>query len=77
VIALANTSPRPGERLLHLINYGSPIDVELQARIQGHFTKAMLLRPEAEAVPLQTAKRGTTTEVFVPELRRLGVVVFS
>jgi hypothetical protein len=77
VIALATASPRPGERLMHLINYGSPIDSDVQARVQGHFSKATLLRPDGEAVVLKPAKRGTTTEVEVPELRRLGVVVFS
>ncbi|MBI1895229.1 MAG: hypothetical protein HYS04_01640 [Acidobacteria bacterium] len=77
VIALATASPVPRELLLHLVNYGSPIDNDVQARVQGHFTKARLLRPEASPLPLQTARRGTTTEVFVPELRRLGVVAFS
>jgi hypothetical protein len=77
VIALVTESPQAGERLLHVINYGSPIDTELQARVQGHFTKAMLLRPDASPVPLQAAKRGATTELFLPEVRRLAVVVFS
>jgi len=72
VIALAT-----GEKLLHLVNYGSPIDVDVQTRIQGHFTKATLMRPDAEPIPLQTAKRGTTTEVQVPAIKRLGVVVFG
>jgi hypothetical protein len=74
VIALVTKSPRSGERLLHVINYGSPIDVEVQARVQGHFTKAMLMRPDASPVPLQAAKRGTTTEVFLPEIKRVAVV---
>jgi hypothetical protein len=72
VIALAT-----GERLMHLINYGSPIDMEVQARVQGHYSKAMLLRPEGQNIPLTPARRGSMTEVQVPELRRLGVVVFS
>lgn len=77
VIGLATDSPRRGERLLHLINYGSPIDMEVQARVQGHFTKATLIRPEDAAVPLQPATRGAMTEVQVPRLNRLGVVVLS
>ena len=72
VIALAT-----GGRLLHLINYGSPIDMDVQARIQGHFTKATLMRPDAAPVSLAPAKRGTMTEVQVPALKRLGVVVFG
>jgi hypothetical protein len=77
VIALATGSPRPGERLLHLINYGSPIDIDTQARVQGHYTKATLIRPDAEPVALKPARRGTMTEVQVPSLLRSGVVVFS
>ena len=63
---------------MHLVNYGSPIDMEVQARVQGHFTKATLLRPDGGIrCRSQPAKRGTMTEVQVPELSRLGVVVFS
>ena len=77
VVAFATSSPRRGERLLHLVNYGSPIDTDLQARVQGNFAKATLLRPDGSPLALPAAKRGTTTEVFVPEVKRLGVVVFS
>jgi hypothetical protein len=77
VIALATASPRAGERLMHLVNYGSPIDTDMQARIQGSFTTARLLRPEAPELTLKPAKRGTTTEVQVPKLKRVGVVVFG
>lgn len=77
VIALVTNSPRQGERVLHVINYGSPIDADVQVRVQGHFTKATLLRPDAPPAPLQAAKRGATTEVFLPEIKRLAVVVFS
>lgn len=77
VIALVTGSPRAGERLVHLVNYGSPIDNEMQVRVQGTYTRAKMLRPDGGTLPLKTAKRGTTTEVFVPEMRRLGVLVFS
>lgn len=79
VIAMATPCPSSahGKALLHTINYGSPVTADIQARIQGNFDKAMLLRPEAAPKELKTAARGTTTEVFLPELRRLGVVVFS
>ncbi|MEJ7609451.1 MAG: hypothetical protein WKF37_25045 [Bryobacteraceae bacterium] len=77
VIALATASPQSGEKLMHLINYGSPIDIDIQARVQGQFSKARLIRPDADPLMLETAKRGTMTEVQVPELRRLGVVKFS
>jgi hypothetical protein len=36
-----------------------------------------MVRPDGSPLPLKPAKRGTTTEVFVPELTRLGVLVFS
>jgi hypothetical protein len=77
VIALVTESPRAGERLVHLVNYGSPIDNEMQVRVQGIYARAKMLRPDGGSLTLKTAKRGTTTEVFVPELKRLGVLVFS
>jgi hypothetical protein len=77
VIALVTSSPERGERLLHLVNYGSPRDVDTQVRVQGHFTRAVMIRPDGDAIPLSPVKRGTTTEVQIPELRRVGVVKFS
>jgi hypothetical protein len=77
VIALVSASPQKGERLAHLVNYGKPVTSEVQARVQGQYTRAVLHRPDGSPVTLKTAKRGTTTEVFVPELKRLGVLVFS
>lgn len=63
--------------VLHLVNYGSPIDIDTQVRVQGHFSHATLLRPDGDALPLKTARRGSTTEIQLPELRRLAVVQFS
>lgn len=77
IIAVATDSRQRGERLVQLVNYGSPVDTELQVRVQGQFANATLLRPEVVSTPLTTAKRGTTTEVLVPELRRVGVLIFS
>ncbi|MFN7993513.1 MAG: hypothetical protein U0Q18_07925 [Bryobacteraceae bacterium] len=72
VIALAT-----GKGLLPCVNYGSPTREDIQARIQGSFAKATLVRPEAAPLLLKTARRGTTTEVMIPELRRLGILVFE
>jgi hypothetical protein len=77
VIALSTAAPRAGERLMHLVNYGSPIDTEVQARIQGHYTRAILLRPDGDPVTLSASRRGSMTEVQVPALKRLGVVIFG
>lgn len=63
--------------LLHIIQYGSPLRDEIQARVQGHFTKARLLRPDGPPLELKAARRGTTTEVFPRAIRRLGVVQFE
>ena len=59
MIALAT-----GKGVLHCINYGAPVNAEIQARIQGNFNKATLLRPEAPPKELKAARRGTTTEVY-------------
>lgn len=77
VVALVTGSPRAGERLVHLLNYGSPVNSEMQIRVQGLYSRAAMLRPDGSPLPLRAAKRGTMTEVFVPELKRLGVLVFS
>ena len=76
VIATVALSPKGGT-LLHAINYGSPIEGEVQARVQGQFGKATLLRPDAPSRSLKVAKRGLSTEVLIPNLRRLAVVVFA
>jgi hypothetical protein len=74
--ALAVVAVATGNGIMCCINYGSPANSPVQARIQGVFSKATLLRPEAGSVELPVARRGATSEVFLPELRRLGVVVF-
>ncbi len=77
VIPVAVKGERPGQALLHLLNYGAPVADEMQARIQGKFATAELLLPGKPPRKLATAARGATTEVFVPELGRVGTVRFS
>jgi hypothetical protein len=80
VIGLATSCPpgaNRGRALLHLINYGSRLSDEMLAAIQGSYSRASLLRPEAVPLSLPTARRGTTTEVVIPELGRVGVVVLG
>jgi hypothetical protein len=76
VIPLATSGPKAGA-LLHVVNYGSPRDDETQARVRGNYSSARVLRPESPPVPLRTYSRGETTEVIIPEFRRLAVVVFG
>ncbi len=77
VIPLASLGPEAGRAVFIAVNYGSPADSEIQARIQGHYSRARMLRPEAATIDLKTAHRGSTTEVFLPELARVAAVVFS
>ncbi len=81
VIAVAASGPKTGplacRTVVTAVNYGSPIDYDVPARVQGFYAKATLLRPNAAPLPLKPVKRGTTTEVLVPQLKRLGVIVFS
>jgi len=79
-IALATSSPpgaNRGRALLHLINYGSRLDGEVLVAVQGSYPRATLLRPEASAKSLSTAQRGTTTEITLPELERVGTLVLE
>ncbi|MBK5292848.1 MAG: hypothetical protein JJE04_14395 [Acidobacteriia bacterium] len=85
VIPLFTAGRRPGEAILHLVNYSStggsagrsPMNQETQARVQGHYAKAALLRPGQPPVTLAVAKRGSTSEVFIPAMDRLATVVFT
>ena len=76
-IPLATRGASPSEALLHVINYGSGAREEVQAYIQGHFSKATLLCPELPPRSLPTARRGSSTEVLLPTLDRLATVRFS
>ncbi|MCC6343882.1 MAG: hypothetical protein IT166_16885 [Bryobacterales bacterium] len=75
-IAIAGSGPVRGQTLMHVVNYGSAIDQEVQARVQGHFTKATLLRPESQPLDLKVFHRGTTTEIFLPSLDMVATVRF-
>jgi hypothetical protein len=79
VIAMAGANG-----VLHLVNYAAPNGrgrggngSEIQVRYQGHFAKARLLQPGAPPKQLETARRGSTTEVWVPAFERIATVVFS
>jgi hypothetical protein len=77
VIALATSSNPATEAHVVAVNYGQPIQRDIQVRVQGIYKKARLLCPGKQPLDLKTAKRGSTTEVFLPELGKLGVVVFG
>ena len=47
--------------MVHLVNYGSPIDMDIQTRVQGHYTSATLLRPEAPPLKLPAVGFGIGT----------------
>ncbi len=76
VIPLLTAGRKPGEAILHLVNYGNATNQETQARVQGHYARATLLRPGQDPVTLPVAKRGSTTEVFVPSMERLATLIF-
>ncbi len=69
----ASASPQP---MLHVINYGSPVDRPVLAQIQGRFATATAFTPDREPFPLPVAKRGSASEVVLPELRRVAVITF-
>lgn len=79
VIALAMAGPAGGQAKAALcaVNYGHPIDWGLMAQIHGHYPEATLLRPEAEPLKLRVARRGPSSEVVLPRIGLLAVVVFA
>jgi hypothetical protein len=79
-IALATSSPpgaNRGRALLHLINYGSRLEGEVLVAVQGSYSRATLLRPEGPTQSLPAARRETATEVTLPDLERLAIVVLE
>jgi len=66
-----------GGAVLYLLNYGRPQELPVLARIQGSFTKATLLRPEAAPQTVKIARRGTSSEVTLPQLERAAAVIFG
>jgi hypothetical protein len=79
-LALATQVPQTGSvagaAAVHIINYGRPIDQPVLVRVQGRFSRGTLLRPEAPPLELKAARRGTASEVAVPQLARVATVVF-
>jgi hypothetical protein len=71
------TQAKTGETLLLLVNYGSPQRMELTAHVQGLFTRARVERPEAPSITLKPMRRGSATELRVPEIGRTAVVILS
>ncbi len=66
-----------GPAVLYIVNYGRPQDLPVLARIQGSFTKAMLLRPEAAPQAVKVSRRGTSSEATLPQLERAAAVIFG
>jgi len=62
--------------VVHLLNYSGRGPSDTQIRIQGVYKTATLIRPEREALKLDAARRGTTTEVFVPDLPLVSSILF-
>ena len=63
--------------VVHLLNYaGRSRDSSTQVRIQGIYRNALLLRPGSQPLELEASRRGSTTEVFVPDVPFVGTIVF-
>jgi hypothetical protein len=52
------------------------VELPVLARIQGNFIAATVLRPDHPPLDVKVAKRGTNSEVSIPQLARVAVVVF-
>jgi hypothetical protein len=80
-VAIATSAPRvgpmAGNSALHIINYGQPVEFPVLARIDGVFTRAIVVRPEAGPQSLKVGRRGSASEVAVDHLGRLATVIFT
>jgi hypothetical protein len=70
-----HTGPLAGAAALHIVNYGQPADLPVLARMEGNYSHATLLRAEGE-IDLKVARRGTASEVSLPNLDRVASVLF-
>jgi hypothetical protein len=79
IIALGTSAPAGGgaKAVLSAVNYGHPIRFDLLAQMHGQFNEATLLRPDAKALKLRVARRGPNSEVVLPNVNLLAVVVFT
>jgi hypothetical protein len=80
-VALATSGPDAGplraRAVVAIVNYGSPVADEVLAHVHGAFSRATLMRPESPPASLKVAQRGSVTEVFLLELRRVAAVLFT
>lgn len=70
-------SRRGTQSIATLMNYGRQRIYDVQLRVRGNFKTATLHAPGAPEKPLEAKRREAMTEVFLPELGRMGVVVFG
>jgi hypothetical protein len=74
----AVSQARPGAKpVLRVVDYGSRFRSELMVHVAGVFGSATLLRPGISPAPLRVYRRGGNTEVVLPGLERVAVVVFG
>ena len=66
-----------GTSVLYIVNYGRAQDLPVLARIQGAFTKATLLRPDAAPQSVKVSRRGSSSEATLPNLERVAAVIFG
>ncbi len=72
VVGLASAGEPPW---LHLLNYDAPRDDEFPARVEGIFAGALLYEPGAAGPRrLKAVARGSSTEITVERLGRLGSI---
>jgi hypothetical protein len=62
---------------LTVVNYGYQSRSETMVHVNGVFASATLMRPETDPAKLRTWRRGGSTEVMIPGLSRVAVVVFG
>jgi hypothetical protein len=77
-LVMATSAPAgAGSALLQVINYSRPSEPPVLARIHGAYRQATLLRPEAAPLELKVSPRAGGSEVEIPGLERVAVVVFK
>jgi len=71
------TQAKAGEAMVLLVNYGSPQRRDFTIHVQGLFPRVRVEHPESASVDLKPMRRGSVTEIHIPDIERVAVIILS
>jgi hypothetical protein len=77
VVVSMNGQSRTNRLFIHLLNYASTPVLDVDLKVNGRFTSAQLLSPDADPRTIPVSTQGTSTQMRIPELRIYDLVVLE